>query len=55
VLAGRIRTALAILAGKTGELNAQASNDPETGTANRHEGANGVVKGKRVQLRMITS
>ena len=39
VLAGRIRTALAILASKTGELNAQASNDPETGTANRHEGA----------------
>ena len=54
VLAGRIRTALAILAGETGELNAQASNDPETGTANRHEGAYGVVEGKRVQLLMIT-
>jgi hypothetical protein len=37
VLAGRIRTALAILARETGELNAQASDDPETGTANRHE------------------
>jgi hypothetical protein len=54
VLAGGIRTALAILASKTGELNAQASNDPETGTTNRHEGAYGVVKGKRVQLLMIT-